>query len=93
MSRGQIFSAEEIAAVKEVFRDSLLTEVEELIDRESDLSYLEAIMHLCEKHGLEVEAVAAQLKSNKELRVKLQAEAKTLRLLKPETAKNRRRKA
>jgi predicted Ser/Thr protein kinase len=50
-------------------------------------------MHLCEKHGLEAEAVAAQVKTNKEFRGKLQAEAKTLRLLKPETAKNRRRKA
>jgi hypothetical protein len=42
MGRGQSFSAEEIAVVKEVFRGSLLAEVEELVDREGDLSYLEA---------------------------------------------------
>jgi hypothetical protein len=90
MSRGQIFSAEEIAAVEEVFQDSLLTEVEQLVDREGDLSYLEAIMHLCEKHGLEVEAVAAQLKTNKEFRGKFQVEAKSLRLPKPETPKRTR---
>ena len=38
------------------------------------MGYLEAIMHYCEKHGIEIEAVASLIKKSEAIKAKLEAE-------------------
>lgn len=48
---------------------------------ENNLSYIDAIVHFCEKHSVEIETAAALLKTNPKIKAKLQQEFEDMRLL------------
>lgn len=62
-----------------------IKEVEEFVLRTKE-SYLDAIVHLANKNGIEIETAAAIVKSSMVLKSKLQAEAEELNYL-PKKAK------
>jgi hypothetical protein len=62
-----------------------IKEVEEFVTRTKE-SYIDTIIHLAGKYGIEIETVASIVKSSMVLKAKLQAEAEDLRYL-PKKAK------
>lgn len=62
-----------------------IKEVEEFVLRTKE-SYLDAIVHLANKNGIEIETAASIVKSSMVLKSKLQAEAEELNYL-PKKAK------
>lgn len=62
-----------------------IKEVEEFVLRTKE-SYLDAIVHLAQKNGIEIETAASIVKSSMVLKSKLQAEAENLNYL-PKKAK------
>ena len=62
-----------------------IKEVEDFVLRTKE-SYLDAIVHLANKNGIEIETAAAIVKSSMVLKSKLQAEAEELNYL-PKKAK------
>ena len=45
------------------------------------LTYIDAIVHFCERNGLEIETVAALIKNNGKMRAHLKEEGENLRIL------------
>jgi hypothetical protein len=62
-----------------------IKEVEEFVVRTKE-SYIDTIIHLAGKYGIEIETAASIVKSSMVLKAKLQAEAEDLRYL-PKKAK------
>lgn len=54
--------------------------IEELVTFKK-MDYMEAIIHFCDKNGLEIEAAAAMVRRSEPLRVKLEAQAMATRQL------------
>lgn len=70
---------EERQVLQDVFQDSVLVEIEKIA--ETGTTLCDAIQHYIDGNGIEPDAIARQIKSSKEFRAKLTAEAKQLRLL------------
>lgn len=60
--------------------NSFAMQIEELV-WQSDLSYTEAIVHWCEKRGLDPEQVAGLVRKSAPLKSKVQIEAERLNLI------------
>lgn len=85
------FTIKEIAAVVgDIFPNSksFLSEVEELVAT-SGVGYIEAIIHLCGKHGIELDAITGLIKRNPAFKAKLYEESKSLKLVKPEKTRGK----
>lgn len=67
-------SIDDSQGIKEV-----LHEIEKLTRDGSD--YLDAILHYCEKHDIEIESIARYIKKNVVLKAKIQEEAEELNYL------------
>lgn len=67
-------SIDDSQGIKEV-----LLEIEKLTRDGSD--YLDAILHYCEKHDIEIESIARYIKKNVVLKARLQEEAEELNYL------------
>lgn len=72
-------------ALKKHSTDRFVTEINALVEN-NDVSVMDAIVHYCDKYGLEIETVASIVKSNSKIKAKLQAEAEELNYL-PKTSK------
>jgi len=59
----------------------LIDEIERLV-RENNISYLDAVMHLHEREGLDVMGMAEILKKHPGLKAKLREDAEVLNLVK-----------
>ena len=57
----------------------ILQEIEKI--REGGVDYMDAIIHYCEKHEVEIESIAKYIKKNVVLKAKLQEEAEELNYL------------
>jgi hypothetical protein len=68
----------------EAREDNLLPEVEKLA--EQGVPLLEAILEYGQQHGIEEEHLASLVKKNRALKLRLECEARDLRLLVPESA-------
>ena len=51
------------------------------LTKEHDISYIDAIVHFCEEHDIEIEAVASELKKSQRIVSQLQIEAENLNYL------------
>ena len=59
----------------------------EMVVKEKNIDYLDAVMHYVEKNNIEVETAASLIKSSQILKGKIAAEAEELRLLKTKSAR------
>ena len=59
----------------------------EMVVKEKNIDYLDAVMYYVEKNNIEVETAASLIKSSKILKGKIAAEAEELRLLKTKSAR------
>ena len=58
----------------------------EVYVKESKLDYLDAVLHYCELNSLEIETVAAMIRSSSRIKAKIQQEAEDANYL-PKTGK------
>lgn len=65
--------------------DNFYREIEKLVANHN-LTYMDAIVHFCEKNELEIETAAALVKGNFRFKSQIQQEGETLHYL-PRTAK------
>lgn len=65
--------------------DKMHSEIEALVS-EHGLDYIDAVLHYAEKNGLEIETVAAMVKSNAKMKAKVKQEGEDLNFL-PKTAR------
>lgn len=65
--------------------DSFYEEIDELVSLH-ELSYMDAIVHFCEKNDMEIEVAAAMIKGNFRIKSFMQQEGEQLNFL-PKTAK------
>lgn len=70
---------------KAVSSDMFYKEIEQLV-RKYKLNYVDAVVHFCEKNGLEIETAASMIKSNMRIKSMIQTEGEDLRIL-PRSAK------
>ena len=70
---------------KSMTNEKFIKEIETLVTRYR-LDYMDAVVHLCEKNNIEIEAAASIIKNNIKIRSKIQAAAEELNYL-PKTAK------
>ena len=54
----------------------------ELLVREKQIEYFDAVLLYCERHGLEVETAAAFVKQSQTLKSKIQIEAENINMMK-----------
>jgi|TARA_R110002050_G_scaffold245029_2_gene382605 hypothetical protein len=59
----------------------------EMVVKEKNIDYLDAVMYYVEKNNIEVETAASLIKSSQILKGKIAAEAEELRLLKTKSAR------
>lgn len=65
---------------KTMTSEKFIKEVERLVSR-YNLDYMDAVIHLCEKNNMEVEAAATIIRNNISIKSKVQAEAEELNFL------------
>jgi len=58
-------------------------EVEEFVKRQKEPSYIDAVLHICEKHGVEPDTVSKIL--SKPIKERLKVEGQRLNLLKKDS--------
>jgi len=54
----------------------------EMIVREKNIEYIDAVVYYCERNNLEIETIADIIKQNAALKSKIQAEAEGLKMVK-----------
>lgn len=72
---------EQVALTSENF----IKEIDKIVD-ELKISYVDAVVHFCEKNNIEIETAASIVKSNPKMRSKLQSDYESLNYL-PKRAK------
>lgn len=65
---------------KTMSNEKFIKEVEALVVKYK-LDYMDAVVHLCEKNGIEIEAAASIIKNNIKIRSKIQSVAEDLNYL------------
>jgi hypothetical protein len=63
-----------------------VNEVETLV-KDGSMTYMDAILHLCDKKKIEIEAITSLISNNSFVKAKLQLEAENLHFL-PKSIKN-----
>jgi hypothetical protein len=64
-----------------MIKNSFVEEIE-ILCREKNIEYIDAIVMWCEKNNLEVETAAYWVKKDHSMRMKIQAEAENLNIIK-----------
>jgi hypothetical protein len=64
-----------------IFNVNYVQEIENLV-RDKNIEYIDAIVHYCEKSGLEIEFLAGIIKKDPVMKSKLQFEAENLNFMK-----------
>jgi len=64
-----------------IFNVNYVQEIENLV-RDKNIEYIDAIVHYCEKSGLEIEFLASVIKKDPVMKSKLQFEAENLNFMK-----------
>jgi hypothetical protein len=64
-----------------MIRNNFIEEIEALC-KEKNIEYIDAVVEWCEKNNLEVETAAYWIKKDPAMKLKIQAEAETLNVLK-----------
>jgi hypothetical protein len=59
----------------------LFNEIENIVRSKGGTDYMDAIIHYCERHEIEIESIAKYVKKNVVLKAKLQEEAEELNFL------------
>lgn len=72
---------EQVALTSENF----IKEIDKIVD-ELKISYVDAVVHFCEKNNIEIETAASIVKSNPKMKSKLQSDYESLNYL-PKRAK------
>jgi len=62
-----------------------LAEIDELC-RDKEVTFMDAVLHYCEKNNIEIESVAAYIRKNVVLKARLQEEAEILNYM-PKTTR------
>jgi|APGre2960657404_1045060.scaffolds.fasta_scaffold366829_1 hypothetical protein len=70
---------------KTMSNEKFIKEIENLV-KTYNLDYMDAVVHLCEKNNIEIEAAASIIKNNIKIKAKLQATAEDLNYL-PKSAR------
>lgn len=65
---------------KTMTNDKFIKEIETLVTKYK-LDYMDAVVHLCEKNNIEIEAAASIIKNNIKIKSKIQAAAEDLNYL------------
>lgn len=65
-----------------MFKSSSFVEEIEILCRDKNIEYIDAIVFWCEKNNLEVETAAYWIKKDPTMKSKVQAEAENLNILK-----------
>jgi hypothetical protein len=60
--------------------EKFIKEIEKLV-MNYDLDYMDAVVHLCEKNNIEIEAAASIIKNNIKIKAKIQTVAEDLNYL------------
>ena len=76
---------DDVILQKTMSNEKFIKEVENLVTKYR-LDYMDAVVHLCEKNGIEIEAAASIIKNNIKIRSKIQAAAEDLNYL-PKSAR------
>ena len=76
---------DEIVIEKMLNSEKLMTELNRIV-QSSGTDYIDAVVHLCNEQGFEVEAVAAVIKKNPTMKAKLKMAAEDLNFL-PKSAR------
>lgn len=65
-----------------MFKNSSFVEEIEILCRDKNIEYIDAIVFWCEKNNLEIETAAYWIKKDPVMRLKIQVEAENLNILK-----------
>ena len=65
---------------KMVNPEQFYEELDNLVKR-SHLTYMDAVIHFCQKNDMDIEAAASMLKSNQRIRASIQCEGEELNFL------------
>ncbi len=76
---------DDVILQKTMSNDKFIREIERLVAK-YNLDYMDAVVHLCEKNNIEIEAAASIIKYNIKIRSKIQAAAEDLNYL-PKSAR------
>jgi hypothetical protein len=76
---------DDVILQKTMSNEKFIKEVEILVVKYK-LDYMDAVVHLCEKNNIEIEAAASIIKNNIKIRSKIQAAAEDLNYL-PKSAR------
>jgi hypothetical protein len=76
---------EKLKLAKTANSEKFFAELEKLI-ADHNMSYMDAVVHYCEKNDQEIEVVASMIKNNPKVKLALQTEGEALNFL-PKTAK------
>ena len=76
---------DDVLTSKSMTSDRFIKEIERLVNNYK-LDYMDAVVHLCEKNNMEVEAAATIIRNNIRIKSKVQAEAEDLNYL-PKTSR------
>lgn len=71
---------ENLKIAKMINTDKFYKEVDSLV-KNHNISYIDAVIHYCEKHGIEIEAAASMIKSNSRIKSQVQVEGEDLNIL------------
>ncbi len=76
---------DDVILQKTMSNEKFIKEVESLVVKYK-LDYMDAVVHICEKNNIEIEAAASIIKNNIKIRSKIQAIAEDLNYL-PKSAR------
>lgn len=76
---------DDVILQKTMSNEKFIKEIENLV-AEYNLDYMDAVVHLCEKNNIEIEAAASIIKNNIKIRSKIQSVAEDLNYL-PKSAR------
>lgn len=76
---------DDVILKKTITNDKFIKEIENLVTK-YHLDYMDAVVHLCEKNNIEIEAAASIIKNNIKIKSKIQAAAEELNYL-PKSAR------
>lgn len=60
---------------------NLFMEIENIVNSTGGTDYMDAIIHYCDKNGIEIESIAKYIKKNVVLKAKLQEEAEQMNFI------------
>lgn len=71
---------DDVIAMKTLTTEKFIKEVNKIVLR-NGCDYMDAVIHVCEKNGIEIEAAASMIKNNTIIKSKIQHQAEDLNYL------------